>query len=293
MKIAYLIIAHKNPTQLIRLIDRLNSENSFFIVHYDKKSNIKEYDYLKKNLESRNNVYFIKKRIKIYWGEFSIIKIIIRLLNELKRLNVSYDYAILLSGDHYPIKLNKSIEKFLLKNNGYSFIQGSSMITGWGKCLCERYEKWHIFVDGKFQDYPGENFPIIIKRRFIKGFEPFYGSSWFCLSKEIVNYIIDFLKNNKKYARYFKFVHIPEESFFNTILYNSKYKNKIINDDLVYIKWPKPPEDTSHPYIITKNYFKELKNSKDLFARKFDSTIDSEILNLIDKEILGMRPNYS
>jgi hypothetical protein len=38
MKIAYVVLAHRYPDQLIRLIHRLNTENASFFVHFDKKT---------------------------------------------------------------------------------------------------------------------------------------------------------------------------------------------------------------------------------------------------------------
>ncbi|GHU63145.1 hypothetical protein FACS1894160_3190 [Bacteroidia bacterium] len=38
MKHAYLILAHKNTTQLVQLISALQSENGYFFVHIDGKS---------------------------------------------------------------------------------------------------------------------------------------------------------------------------------------------------------------------------------------------------------------
>jgi len=41
MKIAYIILAHKNPDQIKRLVLRLNTEGTSFFIHIDKKAIIK------------------------------------------------------------------------------------------------------------------------------------------------------------------------------------------------------------------------------------------------------------
>ncbi|NGY93813.1 beta-1,6-N-acetylglucosaminyltransferase [Bacillus megaterium] len=46
-----------------------------------------------------------------------------------------------------------------------------------------------------------------------------------------------FCSNKKDIYNYFKYVLIPDEIFFQTILLNSKFKDEIINDNLTYINW--------------------------------------------------------
>ncbi|OLO35878.1 hypothetical protein BTR23_16150 [Alkalihalophilus pseudofirmus] len=43
MNIAYLILAHKNPRQLERLIKAIYNDKDYFIIHYDGRSNETEY----------------------------------------------------------------------------------------------------------------------------------------------------------------------------------------------------------------------------------------------------------
>ena len=42
---------------------------------------------------------------------------------------------------------------------------------------------------------------------------------------------------------------------------------------------------TGHPYILKVNKFEMLINRKELFARKFDLSVDGKILDLIDNYI--------
>ncbi len=80
--------------------------------------------------------------------------------------------------------------------------------------------------------------------------------------------------------------------FFHTIIMNSHFKDKIykgeisgetINDHLQYINWSN--KGSAHPAVIRKKDIGALEKSEKLFARKFDETIDYDILDLIDKQI--------
>jgi hypothetical protein len=63
MRIAYLIMAHKNPTQVIRLIDRLDDEGVSFFVHVDRKAD-QVYRAVTAALADRANCHFVKRRIR-------------------------------------------------------------------------------------------------------------------------------------------------------------------------------------------------------------------------------------
>jgi hypothetical protein len=101
------------------------------------------------------------------------------------------------------------------------------------------------------------------------------GSTWFCLHKDHVEYILDFVKNNPDYLKFFSTVLIPEEHFFQIILLNSPHKSEIVNDSLRYLVWPGPK-------ILRTEDIDDILNSGKFFARKFDIEIDSNVLDMLD-----------
>ncbi|NJO94264.1 MAG: beta-1,6-N-acetylglucosaminyltransferase [Hydrococcus sp. RM1_1_31] len=126
MNFAYLILAHKNPDQLIRLIRRLQDRDSSFFIHLDRKSGEKSYSQLVEGLKDVPNLYFVK-RYRCYWGAFNIVKATIALIDRLIESGVNFDYAFLLSGQDYLIKKNAEIKKYIARNNGKEFIESFSL----------------------------------------------------------------------------------------------------------------------------------------------------------------------
>lgn len=76
MQINYIILTHKNPQQLERLINRLDADNICFYIHIDKKTNIEHFKYLEKQ-----NVVLIDHRIDVVWGDFSIVNATLNTMN--------------------------------------------------------------------------------------------------------------------------------------------------------------------------------------------------------------------
>jgi Holliday junction resolvasome RuvABC DNA-binding subunit len=73
MRIAYIILAHKYPEQLVRLISKLNTDDVSFFIHIDKKTDQKIYHQIVTQLKDFSNVSFIK-RYHLGWGSFDIVR---------------------------------------------------------------------------------------------------------------------------------------------------------------------------------------------------------------------------
>ena len=97
------------------------------------------------------------------------------------------------------------------------------------------------------------------------------------------------IENNKWYEDAFKKSLCGDEVFFQTIIMNSKFKNRIyrlneVDDNhmaLRYIDWKTGPE---YPRLLDENDFekiKEDKNSDCIFARKFNENLDINKFNNI------------
>jgi hypothetical protein len=123
-------------------------------------------------------------------------------------------------------------------------------------------------------------------RVFPEGLQPYGGFQFWKITSKAAKEIMDFIYRRPDYLKFHKYTHCVDELFFQTILLNSKnelLQNSFINDDLTYIDWR---QNKSNPEILGVSDYKELKMSKDLFARKFDVRIDSEILDMIDIQTL-------
>ncbi|WP_262920082.1 beta-1,6-N-acetylglucosaminyltransferase [Niabella hibiscisoli] len=100
MNLCHLIITYKNADQLARLINALTCPGSDIFVHVDKKIDITQFERLKE----KTNVTFVKNRVKVNWGGFSLINAITASIAEIKASETKYDFINLISGQDYPIK---------------------------------------------------------------------------------------------------------------------------------------------------------------------------------------------
>ena len=279
-KIAVLILAHRNPNQLHRLINKFDSELFDIYIHVDKKVNFDEY-YLEKN-----NCYFIDSRVDVKWGGFSLCEATINLLEVASKKE--YVHYYLMSGSDYLLKSSEELYNYLVNNKKYNFNTSIKTTGFYNKRYEIKYRPW--LSNNNFICKVIKNLYMIItggrthtfnlfKLEYKTNFKVSFASEWFCYNHDAVTYILNYLSQNKEYSEFMKSTLVPDEMFFISILTNSSY-SKTIREGLTYVDWS---ENKRSPKTFTRNDLEDLKESNYFVARKFDENYDSEILDLLDE----------
>lgn len=281
MQVAYLLLAHANPTQLHRLVKKIVTENAAVYIHIDAKANLDEF-LLIANLP---NVYFITKREKVYWGAYSIVQATINGFKQIIASGINYQHITLLSGQDYPLKSNTTILDFFKANTDTAFMEFYTVNDVWTEAI-PRLNKYYL------TNYPftgSHTVETIINKLFTSRQPPnnlvFVGrSQWFSITLPQATYIVQELATNHSLRRYFKLTWGSDEFVFQTLLYNSPYKVQMVNDNLRYIDWS---AGGASPKTLTITDATSLAESGKLFARKFDETMDATIMNYLDSTTLA------
>lgn len=257
------------------------SKNNEIYLHIDKKSNMKDFT----EYENIKNVNIIKKRINVKWGSFSQVKATLLMLDEIGRKD--YDYVSLVSGDCLPTNSDKKIKDRLKRDYGKEFI-------GWQKSFSIKeledrvkykylpcyYKKTKNNIDKKIISIHHKYKKVFINKRYKFLPKLYKGNQWFTISKQCVDYILEYLKENKNYIKAFEKSLCSDEIFFQTIIFNSKFREKVYMLDegsnsnimsLRYIDWNSGPE---FPKLLDNNDFIKIKNTDCILARKFNPKID-------------------
>ncbi len=294
MKIAYLMLFHKDPRLFKRSIEMLSSEDCGFFVHIDRKSDIREFSDI-----CGGNILFCEQRIPVHWAEFSQIDATMLLVRQALASSAKYDYFIFLQGGTYPLRSGGYIRRLLEKNRGWEFMNLVKMpAPGYplSKINTLRYPS----------DKPVRRFATraLAKlglaerdyRKYLRGLEAYSGHACWALSKDACQYVAEFATSNPHVERYFQETFAPDESFFQTILGNSPLRSSI-RKNLVYADWSTSVGD--HPAMLNEEHVKffeaqekvwvedEWGSGEMLFARKFsDDSLDllQRIDDMIDRK---------
>lgn len=279
--IAYYILAYKEPERIVRLVNRLKTPSDNFYVHIGidvGKQRVNEWAHMIEQKCPKANVKiaseFLTKR-----GSFDSVAAPLAAMKYFEELN--YDYFVNLTGECYPLKHPDKIKKeFEGQTSGFmEFFELPSPV--WASGGMERLEKKFYFLS------VGKHYKLLRVPRLRKALpcnlKPYGGSAAFCLHKQLVNYVLEFLETNPSVIKFFRHAGYADEVFFQTILMNSPFKSRIVNDDKRYIDWDQ--STGGHPKYLTTHDFLKMVESKKLFARKFSLAVDKNILDIIDQMI--------
>lgn len=297
---AYLIMAYSEYEQLNVLLQMLDYERNDIYVHIDKKNSMPEREELCKNVKY-SNVYLYHK-YSVYWGHFSQTECEVFLLQEATKQG--YDYYHLLSGMDLPLCSQKEMHKFFEENEGKEFVRF------WAESFPEKCYDWirlyhplqkylRIGKNPKLNSMLEKTAAVLDKVQKVFGVDRLKkenisfqkGATWFSITNQFANLVVE--KKDWIY-KVFRSTRSSDEIFLQTILNNSEYLEKRFEityetdglTGLRYIDWKR-----GKPYIFRKGDYDELLNCGFLFARKFNMSVDREIVELLYKKIINDRDN--
>lgn len=280
MKIAILITAYKNESQLKDLIEHLSKDFDIYI-HIDKRYSIQ--------VEKSNRVS-VYREYKSYWGSFNTVLAVLLLLKEASKNN--YDRYIQITGQDLPIKSNKFISEFFDKHSNVEFIEYFKLPSEiWENGGIDRVRKYWGIKPSKLVGFH-KSIAILTKIGLTMIYKmpiaflfyreiqyQFYGgSNYMDLTNHCVKRIIKFLDENPKFLNRFRNTYIPEEMFFQTIIMNLKLDTVIENRVLRFVDWKNGPD---YPRTLKIDDYQRIMNSENIFARKFDENLDNGIIRKI------------
>ena len=298
----YLILAHKNPLQLSRMIERLDDGASKFFIHLDAKTPIEPFAAC---LEG-GHIRFIEPRERCVWGDFSIVRATVHLMEAASK---EQGVFILMSGQDYPIQSQGYINAFLESNKEFDFIEIEPLEEKWKpKMVKDKLEHYHILHSeerGHSNCYaPFAHCSVFQKLRtlthLLKGrlsqknfrllcslpkrvapFERQYaGSQFWAFSERTFYAVLNYIREHKAaLEEYYKYTSSPDEIYFHSVLMDLVAKDSTIKlkEQITYVNYFR-----KNNVFITEDFDKLTSAKGKLFARKFDADIDIEILNKLD-----------
>jgi hypothetical protein len=315
MKIAVLVLGHKNPHQIARLINTLADDRIDVYVHIDSKAGF-PIDDIKQNI-IKTQVYFASKRYNVNAYSMDSVYAILGLIN-LAKEHGEYQYYYLLSGQDYPIKSIKQLISFLDYSYPKPFIDCIELDAinenwvyyGFAK-KTNYFPKYKNWIYNSISVIPNTNLKILLKyllvgpvkvfelvlpspyKKLNKQIRMFGGSEWWALSDICIEDIQNWINRYPKQFKCLAHTGSPDESVFQTVLMNTGC-SKLVElrttygwqNCLTYANFSgiyNEKKSYGSPYILTTADYEGLMSLDKYIARKFDEKVDCEILTLLDK----------
>ncbi len=290
---AYLIMAHTNEKQLGQLISVLDYIENDIYIHLDIKMGDVNIDALRKKVKY-SRLFFVNRK-NVIWGHYSQIECELTLFKAALEYN-KYEYLHLLSGMDLPLCSQENIHRYFNQTpkREYVHIEGNELKEkDEEKCYYRFFLQKYVGNKEKGILYYLQRLSICIQKKMgikknNKPFKKMYkGANWVSVTGEFIEYLVSKEDIINKVFRYSK---CCDEIFLQTILMNSPFANRLSNqtfhDDYSscqrYIDWHR-----GNPYVFKEADYDELISSGYMFARKFDSRIDSKIVDKIVSYVKG------
>lgn len=290
MTVVYIVLSHRNPEQVLRLVRALSEGRAAgVLVRHDPRGE----PIGPKELEAAGGEA-IEDGIAFEWAGWPHVQVLLGCLREAVARH-DPDWALVLSGQDYPLRPLADIEAEL----------GASLLDGRLGAVREVEARRPAPGDDEFflrafyrhyarpramPDLPGAVRPLIYARALpplvgVRRLTPppvpvvFSSADWLTLGRRAIATVLA-AAGNGRLMRYFRRVAVPSEALFASVLLNNESLT-IERDHRRVADFAH--EDAPHPEILTSADFDRLIASGADFARKFDAAVDSHVLDLLDE----------
>ena len=232
MKHAYLVIAHKNDYTFQTLLNLIDDERNDIFIHMDKKNAKYRFEDVAKQIK-KSRIYQVEDRNDVVWGDYSQIATELALL-ELSTNVGKYDYYHLLSGEDLPVKSQDYIHYFFEQNRGKEFVRFENSTFLHSERVCQYHFAQRLI--GKPEAHPHLysmehyfiKFQKLIGIRRNKNIKFQKGTNWFSITDELAREVVD---KKAWIRRVFKFTECCDEVFLQTIVNQSKFKERLYSNN--------------------------------------------------------------
>jgi hypothetical protein len=291
MKVAFLITAYHQPLHLARLARALDYSWARFFIHVDAKKDIGAFTSV---LAPSSKVGYLGsgQREICSWGGFGLVQATLNLIRTAIATKETFTRFCLLSGSDYPLKNSEMLFKAL--DTDREFLDVERRIS---------QEPNPSGYDSRAAYYSFKDYPLLLRfglsgripRNKYTEIPLYGGSGWWSLTSSSIHFALDFIRKHPSYLRYLRFVDIPDEMFFHSIVKASPFAKALSFDferlgeepvqrvDRVYgCHYTDWRNSISHPKVLDMTHLLALKNSHALFARKFEEVPSRALLEQID-----------
>lgn len=286
-------MAHGDIKLLNMLVSALDSPYGDIFLHIDAKSSLRRADVQRPRC---SGLYFMEP-MSVYWADYTQTECELRLLSYAMGKE-EYGYFHLLSGADFPLRSQKCIASYFAGRDDiflhYAMRENLEH--------CRSYvQYYHLFQrqlssvnrTHGFSMFKALNAVALGAQSLIGvdrcegyGYDPKKGANWFSIPLDFARYVV---RQGDVVRRRFRMTRSSDEFFMQTLACESEtFRRRLYrfseDDDyescLRMIEWGE-----NAPHIYTSADFERLVNSGRLFARKFDSNVDFEIVKRLMEHI--------
>ena len=270
VRVAFILLCHKDSPSIIEQARRLVAAGDYVSIHFDAGGRSADFRAIRAALADNPNICFSKKRLKCGWGAWSLVQASLNALQAAVDAFADATHFYLISGDCSTIKTAEYAHHFLGQHDrdyieSFDFFESDWIKTGMKKerliyrhFFNERRQPFLFYNSFKLQKYLGWS------RKIPADLQVMIGSQWWCLRRQTIEKILDFVKKRRDVVRFFSTTWIPDETFFQTLVRHLVPAPEIQTRPLTFLMFT----DYGMPATFYNDHYDLLLSQDYLFARK-------------------------
>lgn len=313
-RVAYLLLTHKDVTQVEQLARRILelSPLGHVVLHHDRKDKDVPWG---GNPPDRARLI---DRIEVEWGGWSIVEATLRLMREALE-GVQADWLVVVSGEHWPVTDLSAWESELGRDQIDAYLLGMRLprrlrlgprdldgnrflarcILKWTALRRPRFQlahralaavckvsRWtHPVFKLEFSLRSDAWFVGVPRRRGpVTGWELYKGSEWFACNARAGRVL---LATDRDVTDWYRHSHIPDESYFHSVLHRAG--DLVIRDSAVTWVPPEPVTAVAGWMLLKPEDLPAVWRADVAFARKVDRLRNPDVIRAIDATVDNAR----
>lgn len=279
--LAYLIMIHKNGKQAMRLLNAIYHPDNIYIVHVDARSPKGLHDLFQGVSDTLPNVHVLAP-MEVNRCMWSLMDVQLEAMQVLQRFS-NWEYFINLSGQCFPLETQETIMNHLSLNRGNHVHVFQESQPAYQEEYTIRQRNAYLEQGGEIHKWSEAR--MLLSEWSEGKYQFHFGSNWVILMRDFVKFLLE-SDTAREVREYIKYCFIPDESYIQTVLLNSKYRDQEL---LPYKRFICFQNNDDHPEVIQTATFGDYLvygNHGCFFARKFDDSIDNNMLNMLERKVL-------
>jgi O-antigen/teichoic acid export membrane protein len=289
-RFAYVVIAHKNPEQVARLVRaiRRTSPTADTLVAYNGKLSRAGAAALAQAGARR-----VGSGRPARWGDFSLVERVLEAFEAAR----GYDWVVLISGEDYPTRRLDEWERWVRSQRVEALFAADPLTEDDVEPLNRTAYRWSVLrFRGPFRPLPAvirrlvpsawadrvrllEGWGFLAYRRTTPLTESWKGSMFVAVSGRMLQHVLESAPTAR---RMFGRALQPDESCIQTVVATSGLPT--MQAYITFTRWP--AGGAPHPDSLGPEDFDEVTGCGMAFARKMSGTRGAQLCDLLDEQVL-------
>jgi hypothetical protein len=297
MPLAFHLLAHKQPAQVERLVRAVLRPEHLLVIHFDSRAPA-ELRRLGNRLAAAHPNVILQRSRRVIWFGWQGLHAQIEGMRLALARSAEWTHFITLSGADFPLKPVELTDAQLAARPRTSFVTAEEATSLWSNAR-ERVERFHVaspwlqdllhvpLLGRKIRAAFGwlhQPLPWIphVHRRYPACWPYLGGSNWCMLARDACAWLTTD-PEAISFARWVRHVGNPDEMFFQSALRSGRFHGEVENRSGHFIEFaPGAPS----PRVFKSSDLERLVGSGAPFARKFDESVDREVLDRLEERVL-------